>query len=925
MKSPFKFLDAFELKDNNVFFGRKEETDELYNMVFKTPLLLVYGISGTGKTSLIQCGLAGRFTGPNWLPLFIRRTDNINAAIQRAFAPVIPEDMPAPENLKDTVSLLFRYYLRPVYLIFDQLEELFILGNQEEQETFARSIRELLSAELPCKIILVMREEFIGQLYHLEKEIPSIYDFRLRVEPMGFKKVKEVITNSFNAFNITLEDAGQNIKHIYRKISAGKSGVQLPYLQVYFDMLWREDYDRAQGAGAPIHPGKEAAGENIPALKLTTAEIEAFGAIEDVLARFLRQQEQILQTDLGKNHADMPAHAVRRLLGIFVTEEGTKRPVKFFRADGIIRLEEKAARFLPYLPPEAQDFALERLISARLLRERDNNILELAHDSLAALIDQERSDEDRKLNEIIHRLQNAFREHQLSQGTEYPSKKLLLDVEENIHALQLTPEMTDFYRKSRAEMEQRENTERMQAEQRARDAEEKTAQQIKLRQMAVKVRNIALLFSAISFILCAAAIVFYTERQQTSKALQQTSDALEKEKSGRLMAESIARHEKQSYYASKFIKDNQERINDMQQEDAYNNIIKIFVYHENKGNDEKTISYDSINFRPDIRPFVDNEISRQQIAGLLFELAFYFRETEAPDSKKLLIRDLTGFLGFSYNLFMKNYNNELVFLLNRDSSEQESFEETCFSTVVKKYFPDMALLPGGTFEKGTDIPCPDCEPRTFVSVDSLYIGKTEVTNHQYNLYLKAHGKSIFEENAYRGTINGNCPVVKVDWFNALSYCNWLNERLKLKKCYSIRKESPVQYSVFTEEKNGFRLPTENEWEYAARANSNFAFSGNDTIETVGWYKQNSGNAVRPVASLKANGFGLYDMCGNAAEWCWDWNKASSSDTLTNKKRRVFRGGSYYFDAEDCRVFSRFVSYERNNYATGFRIVRNYSP
>jgi AAA+ ATPase superfamily predicted ATPase len=131
MKSPFKFLDAFTLADKDVFFGREEETEALYSTVFKTPLALIYGLSGTGKTSLVQCGLAGRFDGPDWYPFFLRRNDDINRSLADALAKAIPKGEKPRATLPDTVSLLFRYYLRPVYLIFDQFEELFILGNSE--------------------------------------------------------------------------------------------------------------------------------------------------------------------------------------------------------------------------------------------------------------------------------------------------------------------------------------------------------------------------------------------------------------------------------------------------------------------------------------------------------------------------------------------------------------------------------------------------------------------------------------------------------------------------------------------------------------------------------------------------------------------------------------------------------------------------
>src|SRR3954447_6876654 len=83
---PFKFLDAYSKEDTDIFFGRDEEIEVLYEMIFQTSILLIYGASGTGKTSLIQCGLASRFQSHDWLALTIRRGSNINAAFEKALA-----------------------------------------------------------------------------------------------------------------------------------------------------------------------------------------------------------------------------------------------------------------------------------------------------------------------------------------------------------------------------------------------------------------------------------------------------------------------------------------------------------------------------------------------------------------------------------------------------------------------------------------------------------------------------------------------------------------------------------------------------------------------------------------------------------------------------------------------------------------------
>lgn len=547
MRSPFKFLDAYELKDQEVFFGRKEETEALYGMVFQTPLLLLYGLSGTGKTSLIRCGLASRFSAPNWYPFFIRRGEDLNHSIRQALSNALPAGKAAPESLKDLVSLLFRLYLRPVYLIFDQFEELFIIGSPEEQQAFAQGVRSLLEAELPCKIILVMREEFIGQLYYLETEIPSIYDFRLRVEPMGMKKVQEVITGSLQHFQVQLEDPAQNLQGMYNNISVGKSGVQLPYLQVYLDMFWREDFARTYPD--PTEQEQWQAGLNAeppayPPLVFTGAEIEAFGDMETVLVNFLRQQEAELQRELMADFGqDIPPQTVRSILDLFVTDQGTKQPQRYQRLEGKLQLASIAEETaLPQLPAGALSFALEHLYNARLLRERDD-ALELAHDALAALVFNERSDERRKISDVLARLNTARKEYQLSKGQQLPGAKLMEDTKELLEVLPLSPELRDFYTSSQEELQQRAIAERAEAERRARSEEiaKRAEEEARLRQLAENARRRATWGARIAAVTAVVAMIFaFVAIKLGVSAFQSEQEAETKEKEARALADSIA-------------------------------------------------------------------------------------------------------------------------------------------------------------------------------------------------------------------------------------------------------------------------------------------------------------------------------------------------------------------------------------------------
>ena len=137
IKSPFKFLDSFTKEDKAIFFGRDHETEELYQKVFESKLLLIYGVSGTGKSSLLQCGLANKFQESDWLPISIRRGGNINESLRKGITNfqlrITNSNNDGKQQQPSLKKLLRNLYLdnfKPIYLIFDQFEELFIFGSK---------------------------------------------------------------------------------------------------------------------------------------------------------------------------------------------------------------------------------------------------------------------------------------------------------------------------------------------------------------------------------------------------------------------------------------------------------------------------------------------------------------------------------------------------------------------------------------------------------------------------------------------------------------------------------------------------------------------------------------------------------------------------------------------------------------------------
>ena len=197
--------------------------------------------------------------------------------------------------------------------------------------------------------------------------------------------------------------------------------------------------------------------------------------------------------------------------------------------------------------------------------------------------------------------------------------------------------------------------------------------------------------------------------------------------------------------------------------------------------------------------------------------------------------------------------------------------------------------------------------------------KTEVTQSLY--------QDVMGENPSR-IIGENYPVECVSWYDAIYFCNKLSLLCGLTPVYSVNGKTNPDKWGYTPHKgkyiewkisqnlsaNGFRLPTVEEWQYAAKGGQNYTYSGSNYLDEVGWCNSNSGDRTHPVAQKKANGYGLYDMSGNVDEWCWDVNPDYSDN-------RYYCGGSCNNNGYYCKVDGRDYdgAYYQYSYL-GFRIV-----
>ncbi len=298
-----------------------------------------------------------------------------------------------------------------------------------------------------------------------------------------------------------------------------------------------------------------------------------------------------------------------------------------------------------------------------------------------------------------------------------------------------------------------------------------------------------------------------------------------------------------------------------------------------------------------------------------------------------------AYMAFKFGFFAPKPESKSAFpsyLKLKDTAELPILIKPNYTTINKfiSIEPEMIFVQGGTFKMGSNDGDANEKPVHSVTVSDFNIGKYEITVAQFDAFIKDRnyittaekegssyiwdGKTFIDKKGvfWKHDVNGNVrpqseynhPVIHVSWIDAKAYCDWLSEK-KGKK---------------------YRLPTEAEWEFAARGGNeskNYMYSGSNSFSDVAWEYNNSNNKTHAIGSLQANELGIYDMSGNVYEWCWDFYNGDytiKSPTLgsTEGKPRVLRGGSWFSYSSICRVASRDKFIPTNhNYYIGFRVAR----
>jgi WD40 repeat protein len=371
-------------------------------------------------------------------------------------------------SISEKLQAIYLDHFKPLFLIFDQFEELFIFGNQEEKSGFIKIVKEITESDTQCRIIFIIREEFLAEMTEFESEMPDIFTNRFRVEKMKRANAISAIEGPCKVFGIETEP-GFSEELIDRLCPAGNE-IELTYLQIYLDRIFRiADAEREEGT----------------TLVFSKVLLTRSGSVSDLLGQFL--DEQIRETDNPDTGM--------AILKSFVSIQGTKKQM------AVREIQESLKAFGTEMNRSDLIKNLNRFVDFRILREKDEvGHFELRHDALAAKIYEKFTLTEKELLEVRLFIENAYQT--------FNTRKTLLSrddldyIEAFEKRLFLPPVLNQFVRDSK---------DKLQSQQKA-------------------LRRLTSLVAVAFLIIVAAGIQFYLNKKGYAKTKELTTLALLQEK-----------------------------------------------------------------------------------------------------------------------------------------------------------------------------------------------------------------------------------------------------------------------------------------------------------------------------------------------------------------------------------------------------------
>ena len=944
-KNRYPGTQPFTAEQKDLFYGRKQETEDLMKLIRFQQMVVLYGKSGLGKSSLLNTKIKQDVETHKIAEVFAVRfnawTDGEETPLSKTVAALLPDAPTALSAIADN-TLWYAAKSRQIVqqrqrflLVFDQFEELFTYPDEAIQ-AFKESLAELMRAGLPKRI-----EESIKSLALSDDDLDTLY------ETADIKVLFAIRSDRMHLLDKLSDVLPDILRHCYElkalvEADAREAIVQPAAMEGDFDTL---PFSYTEGALADILSFLKDEDGRIEAIQLQTlcqafertihTEGVSITAADTPTEKLKDIIDHYYKTQIDDPRIDDKHTAHRLIEDELVIETGDNKGVRvtLHELSILVKFAQRSAN-------EADEkirlkHLLDALVNVHLLRRevgsRGGDTYELSHDRLIEPVLKSKkvyvteklqreaaAEQARKETELAEAKRQAAIEKRKSQRAILLSIAsiigLLVAVWFYFKADKATKEANDNFAKAQtAELKTRAALDT--AEMRRIQADSLGKVAITEAENAKSNFELAQKRAAEAKLNADAAT---TARQEAEKNLTLANEqkgiateALEQAKTNLQKAQNAeAKALSEQTKTQKALDDAKaanERVVKSYLRDIEQHILKL----EYEVATEKCQTALALN--------IENQ--KAAIAQYVFEIAYWYTETDTVEAAVNTLKLLN----------INALPNRLALRKAIETNAPPQY----FSVLEARYYPKMIAVEGDSFTMGYD---PDTSYQNTphpVTVSSFKIAQTETTVWQYFLYLKAHHQNP------RGTPSwqywGDNPMIYVSWYDAVDYCNWVSEKHGLQKVYNLtnqkgEKDYPDYDVTIDYTKKGYRLPTEAEWEFAARGgkfHEGFGYSGDSILNKVAWYYENSNNRTQPVATKNSNKLGLFDMSGNVWEWCNDWYapydtlKTNNPRGAEKESRRLLRGGSWYYLESHSRLALRYDDYPRywvND--VGFRVLQD---